>query len=121
MLANTFSIALFLLLSSPVISLGIRQSDQPKTCTVPSKFQSSGGKADDSPAVAAAFAQCSRDSTVVFAESVDYNILQPIVATNLSNVTIEMRGTLHLPQNITAVQELVNKTTAATNGSALYW
>ena len=97
-------------------SLSVRQSSQQKTCTV----KSSGGK-DDSPAIAAAFAQCAKDSTVIFSQGVDYNVLQPIVAKNLSNVTIQMQGNLHLPKNITAVQALVNKTTAATNASALYW
>src|ERR1700742_2268955 len=94
--------------ASLATSLSIRQSSN--TCTIPSKFKSSGGKADDSPAIAAAFAQCAEDSTIVFSEGVDYNVLQPIAATNLSNVTIQMQGTLHLPQNVTAIQALVNET-----------
>jgi len=91
------------------------------TCTIPSTYKSSGGTADDSPAIASAFAKCSQDATIVFSEGADYNVLQPIKATNLSHVVIQMQGTLHLPQNITAIQAIVNKTTAATNASALYW
>jgi hypothetical protein len=103
-------------------SLQIRKaSAQPQICTIPSKYKSSGGTADDSPAVTRAFAKCVKDATIVFEEGVDYNVLKPVSATNLSNVTIQMLGTLHLPTNITAVQALVNKTTAATNASALYW
>ncbi|OCT46447.1 Exopolygalacturonase C [Cladophialophora carrionii] len=111
----------FLQLASLATSLSVRQSGEQTTCTIPSQFRSSGGKADDSPAISSAFARCARDSTIVFSKGVDYNVLQPISATNLSNVTIRMQGTLHLPKNITAVQALVNKTTAATNASALYW
>ncbi|KAK5230372.1 hypothetical protein LTR47_007788 [Exophiala xenobiotica] len=96
-------------------------SKRANTCTILSKYKSSGGKADDSPVIASAFAKCSQDATIVFSEGVDYNVLQPLVATNLSNVVIQMQGNLHLPRNITAIQALVNKTTAATNGSALYW
>jgi hypothetical protein len=96
-------------------------SKRANTCTILSKYKSSGGKADDSPAIVSAFAKCSQDATIVFSEGVDYNVLQPLVANNLSNVAIQMQGNLHLPRNITAIQALVNKTTAATNGSALYW
>jgi hypothetical protein len=121
MLSKSLFVAYFLHLTSLTTSLRIRQSTQQHTCTVASQFKSSNGKADDSPAIAAAFAKCAQDSTIVFSEGVDYNVLQPIAATNLSNVTIQMQGNLHLPTNITAVQALVNKTTAATNASALYW
>jgi hypothetical protein len=103
-------------------SLQIRKAPaQTQTCTIASKYKVSGGTADDSPAITAAFAKCAKDATVVFEEGVDYNVLKPVSATNLSNVTIQMLGTLHLPTNITAIQALVNETTAATNASALYW
>ena len=122
MVKGTLFLASFIQLGALVLSLDTRQSGgRQNTCTIPSKFKASEGKSDDSPAVATAFAQCAKDSTIVFQEGVDYNILQPIVATNLSNVSIQMRGNLHLPKNITAIQEIVNKTTAATNASALYW
>lgn len=72
-------------------------------CVVPS----SNGTRDDSPAIAKVFAQCATDSIIVFQEGVDYNVFQPIKAENLSNVEIRMHGNLHLPQNISAVQEIV--------------
>lgn len=61
-----------------------------KECHVPSKYAASNGTADDSPAIAKAFADCADGGTVCFAEGVDYNVLTPISATNLTNVTIEM-------------------------------
>lgn len=90
-------------------------------CNVPSQYAVSNGTADDSSAVAAAFARCASGGTISFAEGVDYNVFTPITATNLSNVTIEMYGNLHLPQNITYVQALFNDTTYATGASNLYW
>lgn len=83
-----------------------------RTCTV----KSSHGKNDDSKAIAAAFAKCAENSIITFSEGVDYNVFQPIVAKNLSNVEIQVYGNLHLPQNITAIQTFVNATT-----SNLYW
>src|ERR1700738_3908164 len=72
-----------------------------KTCVIPSKYLSSNGTADDSPAVAAALSKCSSDSVIIFSEGTNYNLLKPISATNLSNVEIQMLGNLHLPQNVT--------------------
>ncbi|KAE8442151.1 hypothetical protein EG329_003802 [Mollisiaceae sp. DMI_Dod_QoI] len=92
-----------------------------QACVIPSKYLASNGSADDSPAVAAAFAKCSSNSVIVFSEGVDYNIFTPISATNLSNVAIQMQGNLHLPQNVTAIQNLVNASNALTYSSALYW
>lgn len=63
-----------------------------------------GGDADDAPVVTQALAECAQDSTITFSEGVDYNIFSPIAASNLSNVTINMLGNLHMPQNITHVQ-----------------
>jgi hypothetical protein len=85
-----------------------------------SNYISSNGTADDSDAIACAFATCSKDAVIEFEEGVDYNVFQPITATNLSNVGIHMRGNLHLPQNITAIQALVNAT-SNTYAGALYW
>ena len=81
-------------------SLTPRAASGTKICIVPS----SNGDGDDTPAVEAAFAKCSSNAIVSFSEGVDYNIFTPVTATNLSNVTISMRGNLHLPQNITAIQ-----------------
>ncbi|KAB8073723.1 putative exopolygalacturonase C [Aspergillus leporis] len=71
-------------------------------------IRSSNGTTDDSPEVSRVFARCATDSVIVFQEGVDYNIFHPIQATNLSNVEIQMYGNLHLPQNISAVQKIVN-------------
>lgn len=92
-----------------------------KTCVIPSKYASSNGTADDSTAISAAFAKCAKDSTIVFSEGVDYNVFNPIRATNLSNVEIQMQGNLYLPQNVTYIQEIYNITTGATYATALYW
>lgn len=121
MVSRTLLASCLINLVSLSSSLQIRQSGQSSICTVPSKYKSSGGEADDSPAISAAFSKCAQDATIVFSEGVDYNVLQPISATNLSNVTIQMQGTLRLPRNLTAIQALVNQTTEATNATALYW
>lgn len=84
--------------------LSAPSNSKQKVCTVKSSYKSSNGTADDSPAVLKAFAECSTDSLIHFQEGVDYNILQPVSATNLSNVEISMLGNLHLPQNISTVQ-----------------
>jgi len=103
-----------------VLQLVLAQARE-KVCTVPSKYSSSNGAADDSPAIVSAFAKCSQNARIVFSEGVDYNVLRPVNATGLSNVEINMQGTLHLPKNITAIQKIVNDTTQATNASSLYW
>ncbi|KAK4938273.1 hypothetical protein LTR10_021252 [Elasticomyces elasticus] len=118
---STIANCMLLLATSAIANNPHHNTKRANTCTIPSTYKSSGGTADDSPAIASAFAKCSQDATIVFSEGADYNVLQPIHATNLSNVVIQMQGTLHLPQNITAIQAIVNKTTAATNASALYW
>lgn len=43
-----------------------------KTCTISSKYTSSNGTANDSPAIASAFADCSSGGTVVFSEGQSY-------------------------------------------------
>lgn len=53
----------------------------------------------------------------MFEQGIDYNVFQPVHATDLDNVEIQMKGNLHLPQNITAIQVLVN----ATHSGNLYW
>jgi polygalacturonase len=90
-------------------------------CIIPSKYASSKGTADDSAAISSAFAKCAKDSTIVFSEGVDYNVFNPISSTNLSNVEIHMYGNLHLPQNVTYVQEIFNRTINATYATSLYW
>jgi polygalacturonase len=90
-------------------------------CIINSQYTASNGTADDSPAIASAFAQCSTNATITFSEGVDYNVFTPISASNLSHVTIEVYGNLHLPQNITYIQALFNSTTYASGSSNLYW
>ena len=102
-------------------SLEPRAAERTKTCVVPSEYKTSAGTADDSPAIDAAFKNCSRNANVVFSEGVNYNVLHPISATNLSNVAIHVNGNLHLPTDVKAAQKIVNDTTASTNGSSLYW
>lgn len=87
-----------------------------RRCVVPS----SNGQADDSPAISAAFAQCAHNGIVTFSLGVDYNVFAPISATNLSNVKIEMHGNLHLPQNITYMQQIYNQSTTEEDDD-LYW
>jgi hypothetical protein len=95
-------------------------SSHPKHCTVPSKYIISNGKADDSPAITAAFQKCGDGGFVTFSQSVDYNVFTPISATTLDGVTIEMFGNLHLPQNITYMQQIYNQSTTPDDDN-LYW
>ncbi|KZT68965.1 glycoside hydrolase family 28 protein [Daedalea quercina L-15889] len=88
-------------------------------CVIPSSYASSNGTADDSPAIQATFTKCAQDSVIVFSEGVDYNVFSPVTATNLSNVAIAVQGNLHLPQNITYVQSVVNGTSYAAGTG--YW
>ncbi|KAH8903906.1 family 28 glycosyl hydrolase [Coniochaeta sp. PMI_546] len=87
-----------------------------QTCVVPSQYKCSKGKASDAAAISEVFARCSQDSIIEFSQGVDYNVFSPIKATNLSNVIISLKGNWNLPQNVTAIQQLV----AAASGS-LTW
>ncbi|RJE22938.1 hypothetical protein PHISCL_04707 [Aspergillus sclerotialis] len=99
-----------------LLSLSLLVSCAPNSrhhrCVVPSKYKSSNGEADDSPAISEALAKCSTNSVIVFEDGVDYNVFQPISARNLSNVKIQMDGTLHLPQDIPSTQEIVKAGTS---------
>ncbi|KAH8080064.1 pectin lyase fold/virulence factor [Filobasidium floriforme] len=85
-------------------------SNKSKTCVVPA-----GGSnaTDDTPAINKAFMDCAKDGTVVFEEGVDYFVMTPFRATNLSNVDIHLKGNIHLPQDIPTVQAIVNATGTA--------
>lgn len=87
-----------------------------RTCTIPSKYASSNGTEDDSPAIASAFAECAQGGTVVFSDGVDYNAFTPISAKNLSSVTIQMYGNLHLSQDIEATRKIISA-----SSSTIYW
>jgi polygalacturonase len=61
-------IPLLLSLGLGASSVLAQNSTVGKTCTIPSKYASSNGTEDDSPAIGSAFAACSTGGTVVFSE-----------------------------------------------------
>lgn len=87
---------ILLTIGSSLLLLGLARA---KRCTV----ESSNGASDDSPAIQAALEDCAEDSVIHFTEDADYNVFNPVAA-NLTNVTIDMQGNLHLSQNITHMQ-----------------
>lgn len=78
-------------------AFGANQTSTTKTCVVPAH----GNGEDDSPSINAAFNTCSQNGHVIFAENNTYNIQQVLQLHNLSNVKIDLRGTLlvwiHVP------------------------
>lgn len=86
-----------------------------KNCIVPTASNSSS-TVSDSKLIEATFAQCSQDSTIIFQKGINYNVFEPISATNLSNVIISVQGNLNLPQDIPAVQKIV-----AAGGGSVHW
>lgn len=96
-------------------------ADRSKRCVVESKWATSNGTEDDSPAIDAAFTECSSDAVIEFSTGVDYRVLTPIHHRGLSNVEISMQGNLHLPENITFVQALVNGTGGNAQAGYAYW
>ena len=96
----------------------VQRSARPHRCVIQA---SSNDTESDSPAIENAFAKCSSDSVIVFQEGVDYNVFTPISATNLSNVEIQMKGNLHLPQDIATVQAIVNGTSSSLYSEGQYW
>ena len=97
--------------------LALGSSSRPRHCVIPA----SNSTADDSATVNGVFAQCATDSVIVFQEGVDYNIFKPISALNLSNVEIQMKGNLHLPQSIAEIQRIVNGTNRPFYSNGQYW
>nr|XP_019000834.1 uncharacterized protein I203_06476 [Kwoniella mangroviensis CBS 8507]OCF64295.1 hypothetical protein I203_06476 [Kwoniella mangroviensis CBS 8507] len=84
-----------------------------QTCTI----QTSGSNStDDSPAFRDAAKQCANGGTLLFQEGADYYFNTPVNAT-LNNVDIQLKGNIHLPQNITYVQGIVNGST----GGNVWW
>ncbi|KAL1868763.1 hypothetical protein Plec18167_008068 [Paecilomyces lecythidis] len=61
-----------------------------ETCVVPAH----GNGEDDSPAIKAAFESCGSNGHIIFAENNTYSIQQVLQLHNLSNVQIDLRGTL---------------------------
>ena len=109
--------AIFVLCIVTSFSQSALGATRSKSCIISSQYLASNGTADDSPAISAALAECSEDAEITFVEGVDYNVFNPVRVTNLSNVAINVRGNLHLPQNITAVQTIVN----ASSSGNIYW
>lgn len=60
-----------------------------RRCVIPANNDGT----DDSPAIMAAFRECSQDSEIIF-QNTTYNIAQAMSITNLTNVKIEVHGTL---------------------------
>lgn len=112
-----FSTTIVLLLASSTFA---QSASGQQRCVVPSAFTSSDGTANDSPAISAAFQKCANNGIVSFELGADYNVFTPVVADNLNNVTIEMLGNLHLPQNITYMQQLYNQSTTEDDDD-LFW
>lgn len=110
-----------LLLLFTAITLAACQAERSNRCVVESRWANSNGTEDDSPAIAAAFANCSSDAVIEFPLGVDYRVLTPIDQWNLNNVEILMQGNLHLPENITYVQEIVNGSGGNEQAGNLYW
>ncbi|KAK6206682.1 glycosyl hydrolase family 28 [Colletotrichum tabaci] len=77
---------------------------------------SSGNSTSDAAAIADAFVKCASDAEIVFSEGVEYKAFEPVVATKLSNVVITVAGNLSLPQDIPAMQKLVEL-----KGGSLTW
>lgn len=107
-MVSTRTLVLACLLSLQTLA----QSTRSKTCNIePSK-----GTEDSSPAILAAFQNCTADAVIVFKEGADYNIFTPLVFPALSNVEIRVGGNLHLPKDIPTVQKIV-----AAGGGKIHW
>ncbi|KAJ3785430.1 pectin lyase fold/virulence factor [Lentinula aff. detonsa] len=62
---------------------------------------------DDTPALTAALANFSTNSTILFQKGTTYNIFTPIKFPTLTNVEVVIEGNLTYPTNITAIQNIV--------------
>ena len=61
-----------------------------KTCII----TASGDGTDDAPAIRQAFEDCQQNGNIVFQENTTYNIHTTLQLHNLSNVQVDLRGTL---------------------------
>lgn len=61
-----------------------------KTCVIPA----AGDGTDDAPAIRQAFQDCGQDALVVFQENTVYDIQTVLQLHNLSNVQVDLKGTL---------------------------
>ncbi|KAG0762657.1 hypothetical protein G6F57_007000 [Rhizopus arrhizus] len=94
-LSLTSSIAALLLLSA-----GISDVSASTTCTVAS---SSGDSASN---IVSAFTKCKSGGTVVFTKGVTYNLESVVTISGLTNVNINLAGTIKLPSRSTSWQNL---------------
>ncbi|KAF7436008.1 hypothetical protein PC9H_002834 [Pleurotus ostreatus] len=62
---------------------------------------------DDTPALAAALANFTADSTILFKKGVTYNIFTPITFPVFTNVEVRIEGNLTYPEDIPTVQAIV--------------
>lgn len=72
-----------------------------KTCTV---AKSSG---DDTPGIVSTVSSCGNNSRVILSEGVSYLMGSPLQLSNLFNVELVINGNLSIPDNVTAVEEIV--------------
>lgn len=61
-----------------------------RTCVIPA----SGDGDDDAPSIRQAFSDCGQDGHIVFQENTTYNIHTTLQLHNLSNVQVDLKGTL---------------------------
>ncbi|GHJ86367.1 hypothetical protein NliqN6_2769 [Naganishia liquefaciens] len=66
-----------------------------------------GGTQDDSPNINQAFKDCNNGGTVAFEYGANYNAFTPVNALKLDDVHVEFLGSVHLPQDIPYVQNIV--------------
>ncbi|KIM29881.1 glycoside hydrolase family 28 protein [Serendipita vermifera MAFF 305830] len=93
-----------------------RPSSNTKKCKVPHT-----ANADDAPAIVQVFKDCNVNSEITFQKNVAYNAWSPMKWDNLTNVVINIEGSIHLPNNITAVQQKVASNPNPPSSYAIPW
>lgn len=79
------------LVSALLFALPLARSQSwDRTCIIPA----AGDGTDDGPAIRQAFQDCGQDGRVVFQENTTYEIQTVLQLHNLSNVQVDLRGTL---------------------------
>jgi hypothetical protein len=73
-----------------ILGLTVASPQKSRTCTV----QTHGNGVDDADNILSAFHECQQDSTIIFKEGVTYNVQRILDLKNLTNVDVEMRGTI---------------------------
>lgn len=80
--------ALLIGFGAPLVSSA--SPSPPRTCVIPA----AGDGNDDSPAIQQAFAECGKNGHITFQEGVVYNIQTTLELTDLSNVQVDLLGTI---------------------------